>query len=290
MNKVQRVSSLRAAVSSARKQKKTIGFVPTMGNLHEGHLELVRVARRRSDFVVVSIFVNPTQFGADEDLENYPSTPEEDARMLAELGADLLFLPERETMYPGDLDDQTVVYVPKLGDMYCGKDRPEHFYGVTTVVSRLFNMVQPDVAIFGNKDYQQIAIIRRMVEDLAYPIQVVGVDTVRSEDGLALSSRNGYLTAKQLEVAPKLQQTLQQMAEELRKAPAVASKSAVKKLEDDAKSTLKKAGFKPQYINVCRQDNLKPAKKGDASLVILAAARLGKARLIDNLEVQLGSD
>ena len=148
MHKVERISSLRAAVSSARKEKKTIGFVPTMGNLHEGHLELVKVAKQQADFVVVSIYVNPTQFGANEDLSAYPKTPEEDARALGEIGADLLFLPTQETMYPGLLEAQTVVYVPKLGDRYCGQDRPEHFYGVTTVVSRLFNMVQPDIAIF----------------------------------------------------------------------------------------------------------------------------------------------
>lgn len=288
MNKVQRVSSLRAAVQAARNDKKTIGFVPTMGNLHEGHLELVRLAKRRAEFVVVSIYVNPTQFGKNEDLANYPSTPEEDARSLAEIGADLLFLPEQETMYPGDIDEQTVVYVPKIGDMYCGKDRPEHFYGVTTVVSRLFNMVQPDIAVFGNKDYQQIAIIRRMVEDLAYPIQVVGVDTVRSEEGLALSSRNGYLTEKQLVVAPNLQQSLRTMSDALKLKPAVISKKALQELEEETKSCLKKLGFKPQYITVCRQRDLKPAKKGDTQLVILAAAQLGKARLIDNIEVDLG--
>ena len=248
MNKVQRVSSLRAAVQAACKDKKTIGFVPTMGNLHEGHLELVRVAKRRAEFVVVSIYVNPTQFGENEDLDNYPSTPEEDARRLAELGADLLFLPEQETMYPGSLKEQTVVYVPQIGDMYCGKDRPEHFYGVTTVVSRLFNMVQPDIAVFGNKDYQQIAIIRRMVEDLAYPIQVVGVDTVRTEDGLALSSRNGYLTVKELDVAPLIRQSLLEMASELKLRASVASKSALKALEDRIKLKLKQKGFKPQYI------------------------------------------
>ena len=212
MHKVQRVSSLRAAVVAARNEKKTIGFVPTMGNLHEGHLELVTVAKRHADFVVASIYVNPTQFGANEDLSNYPSTPEQDARLLAEYGADLLFLPTQETMYPGQLSQQTVVYVPEIGDLYCGMDRPEHFYGVTTVVSRLFNMVQPDVAVFGKKDYQQLAIIKRMTADLAYPIQVVGVDTVRSDEGLALSSRNGYLNTKQLTVAPKLYAALNAMA------------------------------------------------------------------------------
>lgn len=286
MNKVQRVSSLRAAVSAAKNEKKLVAFVPTMGNLHQGHLQLVEIAKRRADFVIVSIFVNPTQFGKNEDLDNYPSTPSEDARALAEAGADLLFLPNLETMYPGNLDKQTVVYVPDIGDLYCGKDRPEHFYGVTTVVSRLFNMVQPDLAIFGKKDYQQLAIIRAMVRDLAYPIEVVGVDTVRSDQGLALSSRNGYLTAAQLKKAPTLYKTLNSVAEAL-KSKAI-TKSVVKAIEDQAKQELKEAGFEPHYLSVCRQDNLLPAKKGDKELVILTAATLGKARLIDNLEVTIG--
>ncbi|NNC99880.1 MAG: pantoate--beta-alanine ligase [Gammaproteobacteria bacterium] len=285
MHKVERVSSLRAAVSAARKQKKTIGFVPTMGNLHAGHLELVKVAKRHADFVVVSIFVNPTQFGASEDLNNYPSTPEEDARLLGECGSDLLFLPDQETMYPGELAAQTVVYVPELGDLYCGKDRPEHFYGVTTVVSRLFNMVQPDIAIFGKKDYQQLTIIRRMVVDLAYPVQVVGVETMRSKEGLALSSRNGYLTPAQIGNAPQLYASLQTLAGQLKTINL--TKSGIRELERQAKAELRKLGFKPQYITVCRQTDLQPASKGDKQLVILAAARLGKARLIDNLEVEI---
>ena len=285
MHKVQRVLSLRAAVVAARKEKKTIGFVPTMGNLHEGHLELVKVAKRHADFVVVSIYVNPTQFGPNEDLSNYPSTPEEDARLLAEYGADLLFLPTQEIMYPGELAQQTVVYVPGIGDLYCGVDRPEHFYGVTTVVSRLFNMVQPDIAVFGKKDYQQLAIIKRMVIDLAYPVQVVGVDTIRSEEGLALSSRNGYLNAKQLSVAPKLYASLNAMATQLQSINI--TKATIKQLEDSTKSELKSVGFEPHYISVNRRSDLLPAKKGDTELLILAAAVLGKARLIDNLEVTI---
>lgn len=281
MHKVQRISSLRAAVSSARKEKKTIGFVPTMGNLHQGHLELVKVARLQADFVVVSIYVNPTQFGANEDLSSYPSTPEEDARLLAEIGADLLFLPTQETMYPGELDKQTVVYVPDMGDRYCGQDRPEHFYGVTTVVSRLFNMVQPDVAVFGKKDYQQLAIIRRMVEDLAYPVEVVGVDTIRDENGLALSSRNGYLNKKQLSIAPSLYASLQTLSDGLKEGVDIIV------LEKAAKQTLLDSGFETHYLTVCRQSDLMPALADDKSLVILAAAQLGKARLIDNLEVSL---
>ena len=281
MHKVQRISSLRAAVSSARKEKKTIAFVPTMGNLHQGHLELVKVAKQQADLVVVSIYVNPTQFGASEDLSSYPSTPEEDARLLAEVGADLLFLPSQETMYPGELEKQTVVYVPEMGDRYCGQDRPEHFYGVTTVVSRLFNMVQPDVAVFGKKDYQQLAIIRRIVKDLAFPVEVVGVNTIRSNEGLALSSRNGYLTKEELDIAPKLQEGLQILADGLR------NNKAIEQLEKEAQQTLLEVGFQPHYLTVCRQSDLMPAEQGDTELVILAAAQLGKARLIDNLEVIL---
>lgn len=288
MNKVQRVSSLRAAVSAARKERKTVGFVPTMGNLHAGHLELVKIAKRHADFVVVSIYVNPTQFGANEDFGNYPLTPEEDARMLGEMGTDILFLPEQATMYPGDLASQTVVYVPDIGDLYCGKDRPEHFYGVTTVVSRLFNMVQPDVAVFGKKDYQQLTIIRRMVEDLAYPVEVVGVDTVRSEQGLALSSRNVYLDKQQQLQAPVLQQSLQAIGAALENTRSVVSRSALEALEQQAIDRLKENGFTPHYVTICRRRDLSPAQKGDQQLVVLAAAQLGKARLIDNHEILLG--
>lgn len=285
MNKVQRVSSLRASVSAARKSKKTVGFVATMGNLHAGHIELVKVAKQKTDFVVVSIYVNPTQFAADEDFGEYPATPEEDARFLAEAGADLLFLPTQETMYPGEIEGQTVVYVPKLGGIHCGKDRPKHFYGVSSVVSRLFNMVQPDVAVFGKKDYQQLAIVRRLVTDLAYPIEILGVETVRTETGLALSSRNGYLNKRQLLKAPMLQQVLQEMATALE-----LGTTTINKLEKTATEKLTEAGFDPQYISVCRQSDLMHAKKADQELVILAAAVLGKARLIDNIEVELDPD
>lgn len=287
MNKVQRVSSLRAAVNSAKQDKKTIGFVPTMGNLHDGHLELVRAAKQRADFVVVSIYVNPTQFGANEDLANYPSTPDDDARLLAELGTDCLFLPEQSTIYPSDLASQTRVYVPELGDRYCGQDRPEHFYGVTAVVSRLFNMVQPDVAVFGKKDYQQLAIIRKMTQDLAYPIQIVGVDTVRNDQGLALSSRNGYLTPEERVTAANLQRVLQSIKTTVIEEGAVKSKKALIKLQQQALSELVNVGFNPQYVEICRQVDLQPAKRGDRALVVLAAASIGNARLIDNIEINL---
>lgn len=284
MNKVRCVSSLRVAVANAHKEKKSVAFVATMGNLHEGHLELVKQAKRYADFVIVSIYVNPTQFGANEDLANYPNTPEQDALMLAELGTDLLFLPTDDIMYPGELDKQTYVEVPELGSYYCGLHRPEHFKGVTTVLVRLFNMVQPDVALFGKKDYQQLIIIKKMVHDLAYPIDIKGVDTVRAEDGLALSSRNGYLDNKQREIAPMLYAELQSLAVQLQ-----TKVKNITELENNAKINLEKQGFEPHYINVCRRNDLMPANEADTELVILAAAKLGPSRLIDNLEVTINN-
>ncbi|MEO0368051.1 MAG: pantoate--beta-alanine ligase [Pseudomonadota bacterium] len=291
---VNRVSSLRSAVSTARKEKKTISFVPTMGNLHAGHLELVKVAKSRSDYVIVSIYVNPTQFGAHEDLSAYPNTPDEDAFALAELDVDVLFLPEQEVMYPGEIATQTVVSVPQVSDLYCGEDRPQHFYGVTTVVSRLFNMVAPDIAVFGKKDYQQLAIIRRMVRDLAFPVQIVGVDTVRSESGLALSSRNGYLSESELIQASKLNELLNELAEKLKDAYSRETLNAswIKKAQSKVESQLRNLGFDPHYVQVCDQIELvaptfSAKKLVQHELVILAAATLGKARLIDNVEVEL---
>lgn len=294
MIKVKSVLSLRSAVESARKLKKTVAFVPTMGNLHDGHLELVRIAKSRCDYVVVSIYVNPTQFGANEDLDAYPKTPQEDARALAELEVDVLFLPDQSVIYPGgELSEQTTVFVPSIGSKYCGKDRPEHFQGVTTVVARLFNMVMPDVAVFGKKDYQQLTIIRRMVRDLAYPIQIVGVDTVRAESGLALSSRNQYLSKEELLQAPLLRQVLLNLCEKVVNAHknGTLSVSSAKRMISAAQTTLRKGGFSPNYINICRQHDLEESafskQAEDLELVILSSATLGAARLLDNLEFSL---
>ena len=292
---IKRVSSLRSAVNTARQRKQSIAFVPTMGNLHEGHLELVRVAKSRCEYVIVSIYVNPTQFGANEDLAAYPSTPEEDARKLAELEVDALFMPDHDTMYPGPLEDQTQVTVPHIGKKYCGEDRPQHFQGVTTVVSRLFNMVMPDVAVFGRKDYQQLAIIRRMVADLAYPIQIVGVDTVRDARGLALSSRNQYLTSSELTIAPSLRETLLALSDKLQSEwhERVLTQKRLTQCVAAAKSALTKAGFKTHYLVVCDRHSLaslkltKESTKDTQEAVILCAATLGKARLLDNLKVTL---
>ena len=201
---IQDIAQLRALIRQWRSAGERVAFVPTMGNLHQGHLQLVDTAKQRADRVIVSIFVNPMQFGANEDLDKYPRTLEQDCKGLSEHGADAVFTPTPQLIYPRGLDVQTFVEVPLLGDYHCGASRAGHFRGVSTIVTKLFNLVQPDIACFGQKDYQQLAIIRQMVADLSMPIEIIGVPTIRAEDGLALSSRNGYLTAEQRTTAPAL--------------------------------------------------------------------------------------
>jgi len=222
MNTVKTLRELRAAVTHARSAGKRIGFVPTMGNLHSGHAALVAKAAQQADFVVASIFVNPLQFGAGEDLDKYPRTLAADQEKLLQAGCNLLFAPSVEEMYPSGMTGQTRVSVPQLSEGLCGASRPGHFEGVATVVNKLFNMVQPDMAVFGQKDYQQLAVIRAMVHDLNMPIQIIGEPTVRAEDGLALSSRNGYLTAEQRAVAPTLYRSLSQIAAAIKGATATS--------------------------------------------------------------------
>ncbi|MEJ2106690.1 MAG: pantoate--beta-alanine ligase [Acidiferrobacteraceae bacterium] len=278
------IDALRQSIRRWRDSGKRIAFVPTMGNLHAGHLALVRAARRHGDVVVVSIFVNPMQFDRADDLAAYPRTPEQDLQALASEKVDLVFLPEEQDMYPRPLKTMTFVEVPGLSDILCGADRPGHFRGVATVVNRLFNLVQPDVALFGKKDYQQCLIIRRMVSDLAIPVEIVADETVREADGLALSSRNKYLTAEERGIAPVLASTLKAAANTL-----VHSQKAVPftEIEIESADALAKAGFRPDYFSIRRQHDLAPPESGDRDLVILAAAWLGKARLIDNIEVSL---
>ncbi|WP_115719738.1 pantoate--beta-alanine ligase [Gallaecimonas mangrovi] len=282
MRTVHSVKDLRAQVKAWHQKGEKVALVPTMGNLHEGHLTLVREAKQQADRVVVSIFVNPMQFGANEDLSAYPRTPEEDSRALFDEGVDLLFMPPPEALYPHGMEGHTKVEVPGISDLYCGQTRPGHFRGVTTVVCKLFNLVQPDVACFGMKDYQQLAVIRRMVEDLAMPIEIRGVATVRAESGLALSSRNGYLIAEQRQQAPALYATLQAMGEAL-----AQGNTDFAALIEQGKSRLEQAGFKPDYLHILNADTLAPATKNDQEVVLLAAAYIGKARLIDNLLVNL---
>jgi pantoate--beta-alanine ligase len=275
------IAGLRAEIKLHRKSGKSVGFVPTMGNLHAGHINLVERARQQADIVVTSIFVNPTQFGANEDFDKYPRTLDADSAMLSQAGCDLLFAPEVKEMYPHGRNQGTSVIVSGITDILCGKSRPGHFSGVATVVSKLFNIVQPDVALFGEKDYQQLAVIRQLARELCFPIEIVGVATVRAEDGLALSSRNGYLTDEQRKVAPQLYRTLTQ----LRQAIQDGQRDYIS-LTEAGNSHLKKCGFIPDYLEVRRQD-LGIAGKDDRQLVILAAAKLGNTRLIDNLAFEL---
>lgn len=275
-------AALAAAVRAARAAGRRIGFVPTMGNLHAGHRSLFERVRDHAEVVVASIYVNPLQFGAHEDFQGYPRTPEQDRELVEAAGVDLLFAPDDAQIYPRGRAVQTRVEVPGLGDILCGQSRPGHFRGVTTVVNRLLNLVAPDVALFGKKDYQQWLLIRLMVSDLGMPIDIIGIDTVRAPDGLALSSRNGYLTAGERAVAPHLYATLVECAGQMH-VPGVD----IPALETRAGEALRTAGFRPDYVSVRRQTDLAPPAPGDRALVILVAAWLGRARLIDNLEVNL---
>ncbi|WP_339490353.1 pantoate--beta-alanine ligase [Pseudomonas sp. EL_65y_Pfl2_R95] len=284
MNTVKTVRELRAAVAAARAEGKHISLVPTMGNLHAGHAALVEKAAQRSDFVVTSIFVNPLQFGANEDLDKYPRTLAADQETLVKAGCNLLFTPSVDEMYPRGMSGQTRISVLGVSEGLCGASRPGHFDGVATVVSKLFNMVQPDLAIFGQKDFQQLAVIRTLVSDLNMPIQIIGEPTVRSADGLALSSRNGYLTDEQRSAAPVLYQSLQEIASALK-----AGNQDSAKLIAHAQSQHAAAGFRPDYLEIREANSLRPATENDRHLVILVAAFIGNTRLIDNLLVDLDS-
>lgn len=281
MKVVNNITDLRQTINEWRLQGLKIAFVPTMGNLHAGHISLVTEAHKHADKVVASIFVNPMQFGANEDIDNYPRTMESDQAKLIDAETDLLFTPTPEIIYPKGLDKQTYVEVPNVSDGYCGESRPGHFRGVSTVVCKLFNLVQPDVACFGLKDYQQVQVIETMVEDLSMPIDIIPVETVREASGLALSSRNGYLTEEELKVAPALSQNIQWLAEQIKNNTDFIG------LARTAANYIDNAGLKTDYIHVCHARTLQPASEDDKEIVILAAAFCGKARLIDNLRVSL---
>ncbi|MCO5762539.1 MAG: pantoate--beta-alanine ligase [Chromatiaceae bacterium] len=277
---IEQISTLRERVAGWRRAGQRVAFVPTMGNLHAGHLALVAEARRLAERVVVSIFVNPLQFGPQEDFGAYPRTLARDQELLAGAGTDLLFAPSVEVVYPRGQAEQTRVEVPGISDILCGASRPGHFVGVATVVCKLFNMVQPDLAVFGEKDYQQLMVIRRMTLDLSLPVAIQGLATVREADGLAMSSRNGYLTAQERARAPALYLTLRRCAEWLRQGLDIAA------VEGLGREEIAAAGFGPDYVSVRRAANLGLPQAGDRELVVLAAARLGRARLIDNLRVE----
>ncbi|CAA9891964.1 pantothenate synthetase [Candidatus Methylobacter favarea] len=280
MQTITTVSELRNAIRVWRLAGESIAFVPTMGNLHEGHLKLVEVARGKAARVVVSIFVNPAQFGVGEDFETYPRSEREDQDKLHAVGTDLLFLPAVSEVYA--IDAKTVVTVTGLSDLYCGASRPGHFKGVATVVCKLFNMVQPDIALFGLKDFQQLTIIQIMVRDLNIPVEIIGVETVREASGLAMSSRNSYLTAEQRAIAPKLYKALCAA-----RAAILAGHRSYAEIEHNAGLFLQESGFQTDYFCVCRSRDLKKAETGDGNLVLLAAAKLGKTRLIDNIRFSI---
>ena len=278
MQTVQDAAALRAVIRGWRSQGQTVGLVPTMGNLHAGHHSLIKLARARTDRVVASVFVNPTQFGPNEDFDRYPRTLVQDQAGLAEQQCDLVFAPDVATMYPFGPAGSVSLHVPEVTDTLEGAHRPGHFDGVATVVCKLFNLVQPDVAVFGQKDYQQLKVIERMVRDLALPVKVMGAPTLRADDGLALSSRNQYLSPAERELAPQIYATLQQMRE------LVGKGHAVKVVEQAAASKLARAGFEPDYAVIRRAEDLsEPAEGEREGLVALIAARLGSTRLIDNL-------
>ncbi len=272
------VAALRAALNEARRQGKTIAFVPTMGNLHAGHISLMRQARAHADIVVASIFVNRLQFGPNEDFDNYPRTFEADCAQLRDAGVEVLFAPTEADLYP---EPQTyAVEPPEIQHMLEGECRPGHFRGVATVVMKLFQIVQPDTALFGKKDYQQLMVLRNMSRQFMLPINIIGGETVRADDGLALSSRNGYLSPAERAEAPRLQQCLQRIRQAIKNGntdyPALCQQ---------ATDELDGHGWQTDYISVRRQQDLAPAGAGDTDLVIVAASRLGTPRLLDNLEV-----
>jgi pantoate--beta-alanine ligase len=273
---------LRERLAEWRRAGDHIALVPTMGNLHEGHLSLVTLAREHAERVVVSIFVNPSQFEPGSDYAQYPRTLDLDKRRLKLARVDLLFAPEVETVYPFGIDGATRVIVPGLSDELCGAFRPGHFEGVTSVVARLFGLVMPDVALFGEKDYQQQLLIRRMAEDLHWTTRIVTAPTVREEDGLAFSSRNQYLAEDERKIAPALYRELKQVALALE-----AGNREYGELERGAMTALAAAGFVPEYVSIRRASNLDPPDRDTDELVVLAAARLGKARLIDNVRVAI---
>jgi pantoate--beta-alanine ligase len=278
---VDTVAALKTEMARLRQRARRVAFVPTMGNLHAGHRALMEQAQRQADAVVASIYVNPLQFGPREDFATYPRTPENDQALLDAAGVALLFTPSDAEMYPRGGERQTQIEVPGLGDILDGALRPGHFRGVTTVVNRLFNLVGPDVALFGKKDYQQWVVLRQMVADLGMPVEIVGVETVRDADGLALSSRNNYLSAEERRIAPELFRTLEAVCQEIESRRVIPPD-----IEARALDRLQKASFVPDYISIRRRD-LAPPGPQDGELVVLGAARLGVTRLIDNQELDL---
>ncbi len=282
METIVRTADLRRLIRSWRSAGEHVAFVPTMGNLHAGHGSLVAAARQRAARVVVSIFVNPLQFGPNEDFAAYPRTPDEDRKLLESLDVDVLFTPTVEEIYPRGQQTTARVHVPELEDILCGAFRPGHFMGVATVVTKLLNLVQPDVALFGEKDFQQLMIIRRAAEDLCMPVEILGLPTTREPDGLAMSSRNRYLTAEQRALAPHIFAALERAREALENG-----RRDFEAIEKEGMRALAAAGFRPDYFAVRDAETLAVPMPDSKNLVVLTAARIGRARLIDNVRATL---
>jgi pantoate--beta-alanine ligase len=280
METITTIAAVRERVRAWQRAGLRVAFVPTMGNLHPGHVSLIEAARRYGDRFVASIFVNPMQFGPNEDFAHYPRTPTQDERMLADAGCNLMFMPDVAEIYPNGSDRATRIEVPGLSRILCGEFRPGHFDGVSTVVAKLFHIVEPDVAVFGEKDFQQLTVIRRMVADLCIPVQIIGAPTVRDADGLAMSSRNQYLTADERRSAPRIYQILTATAQRLQ-----TGDNDFATLEREGSRQLQAAGFRPDYFAIRQAVDLSTPQLDSSHLVVLTAARLGKARLIDNVQV-----
>lgn len=276
------IHSLREALAAERRAGKTIGFVPTMGNLHDAHIELVRIAQKNCDVVVTSIFVNPLQFGLNEDWDRYPRTLAADSAKLNAAGCNYLFCPDEKEIYPNGMAEQTRVIVPTMTDVLCGASRPGHFEGVTTVVTKLFNIVQPDEAVFGIKDFQQLAVIRRMVEDLCIPIKIVAGEIVRETDGLAMSSRNGFITKEERPHVAVLNKSLNGIKQQIEQG-----RRDFGMLIDEARAQIETAGFRVDYVSICNSRTLEMAAHDDREITILGAMYTRGARLIDNVSVVL---
>ncbi len=285
MQVIHSIKPLREVIGHYKQAAKKIAFVPTMGNLHQGHLQLVKMARTKADITVCSIFVNPLQFGASEDFDKYPKTLAADTEQLQQLGCDIVFAPSVEEMYPGSRQQgrageaQSQIIVPGISDILEGASRPGHFTGVATVVGKLFNMVQPDIAVFGEKDYQQLLVIKRLVKELCFAVEILSHPIVREENGLAMSSRNGYLSAQQKQQAAELYRTVQSLAAKLQ-----AGSHNYTQLEQQGAEQLQQSGFKTDYIRIRNADLTEP-RPDSKQLVILAAAYMGSTRLIDNIQL-----
>jgi len=282
METVKDLAALRSVITDWKKNGQTIAFVPTMGNLHDGHLSLLEEARNISDRTVVSIFVNPIQFGKGEDYVTYPSTLDSDQDKLKSAGLDLLFTPNLKELYPEGVDVDSRVNVPELSTILCGKSRPDHFSGVVTVVTKLLINVTPNYALFGEKDYQQLIIIRRMASDLCIPTEIIGMPIIREKSGLAMSSRNSYLSENERNIAPAIYQALLSAADKLKKG-----KVTFEKVEFEGIAEIESAGLKPEYFSIRRTNDLGEANSSDKNISVLAAAWLGSARLIDNIKVAI---